>query len=133
MGLIFVLMLVSVALILIGLVIRHENKWDDWEIPVFIGIVVAVFASICLGIAVHELSYKDLNTELYRQKYDALTMQLDENYYNRITFDGRQTLINDIVSYNAAVTKGRRKHDSIWIGVFYSEDWDSLPLINLKE
>lgn len=133
MGLICVLMLVSVVLILIGLVIRHKNEWANWEIPTFIGIVVAIFASICVGIAVHESSYKDLNTELYRQKYDALTMQLDENYYNRITFDGRQTLINDIVSYNAAVTKGRRKHDSVWIGVFYPEDWDSLPLINLKE
>ena len=133
MGFILVLSAVSVVLILIGWAIRRKSEWDEWETPIIIGIIIAIITAIFIAKAVSENVYKDLNTEVYRQKYDALTMQLDENYYNRITFDGRQSLINDIVSYNKSVIIGRRKHHSVWIGVLYPEDWDSLPLIDLKK
>lgn len=133
MALIGVLLVVGVFLIVVAIVMHSISEWSFWEAPCAFGVVVLIIGLIFGGIAWHENVYKSLNTQLYRQKHDALVMQLDNNYYNKITYDGRKALIDEVVSYNAAVTKGRAKHHSVWIGALYPEDWDSLPLISLED
>ena len=132
MALIGVLLVVGVFLIVVAIVMHSISEWSCWEAPSVFGVVVLIIGLIVGGIAWHENAYKSLNTQLYRQKHDALVMQLDNNYYNKITYDGRKALIDEVVSYNATVAKGRAKHHSVWIGALYPEDWDSLPLIELE-
>ena len=97
-----------------------------------IGFLVGI-ALIVVGIeATIKNAYKDVNTAKYRQKHDALVMQIEKGYYDRITYDGRKALMDEVVAYNAEVTEGKAFCHSIWIGAMYPEDWDSLPLIDLE-
>lgn len=90
-------------------------------------------ALIVVGIeATIRNAYKDVDTAKYRQKHDALVMQIERGYYDRITYDGRKALMDEVVAYNAKVTEGKAFCHSIWIGAMYPEDWDSLPLIELE-
>jgi glucan phosphoethanolaminetransferase (alkaline phosphatase superfamily) len=134
MGLIITFIIVGAILIGIGCWMKfHEQCYYDGEEWAFVfGTLILIAAFIMSAVAMHSYSYKDVATENYRIKYDILTRQLNENYYDTEYYDGRKGLIDDVLEYNEDVLYGRAKHNSIWIGCFYPEDWESLPLIELK-
>lgn len=109
------------------------NYYSLWEVWIALGIALAILAGALTVKACVNNHYKDANTKVWMVKHDVLQEQLDKDYYNKITYDGRQQLMYDIASYNSTVLMGRAKKHSKWIGVFYPEDWDSIPLIELNE
>jgi len=132
MGALIIAFAVSFILIAIGFVMNRIDDWDlDGGIWYLFGVIVLIITLFFSIGAWHDTAYKDVNTEILRQEYDALIVQLDNNFYNKFTYDGREKLMNEVVRYNKKITSGRAKHNSKWIGVFYQEDYNSLPLINL--
>jgi hypothetical protein len=131
MGVIILTILIALALLGLGLVLRHFDEWSLWDGFVAASIFVFIAASIMIADAAFSNVYKDVTFEEYKMKYNTLTHQLKDDYYNTDFYDGRKALINDILEYNTTVIRGRAKHNSAWIGCFYPEDWESLPLIEL--
>lgn len=123
----------ALGLVLIGIAIGwwYVDNYSEYGVFAFFGACFLIAAITIGSIAWHEYAYKDVTTAKYRNKYDGLKLQLDNGYYDRITYDGRKALMDDIVEYNGTVISGRAKHNSQWIGALYPEDWDSLPLIDL--
>ena len=133
MLLIVLMSAIAIALIITWIVMHEKCDWSNWEIPCVFGIIALIAAIIMIGIAVNENIYKDVNIEIWQQRHDALVLQYNENFYNKITYDGRQDLMDQIIGYNKTVTLNRAKHVNIWVSAFYPEDWDSLPLIELRQ
>ena len=131
MGLIILLAALGMVLIGIAIAMHYVNEWSDYEWFVIFGVFFMIAAIIIGCIAWHQCTYKDMNTERWRNQYESLKLQLDKGFYNKITYDGRKALMDDIVKYNGIVISGKAKHNSQWIGALYPEDWDSLPLIDL--
>lgn len=132
MGLIILTILIALALLGLGLVLKHFDEWSLWDGFVATSIFVFIAAVIMIAVAVDSNAYKDVTFENYKMKYNALTHQLKDDYYDTDFYDGRKALIDDILKYNTTVIYGRAKHNSAWIGCFYPEDWESLPLIELE-
>lgn len=131
MGLIILLAAIGLVLSGIAIAMHYVNEWSCYELFEVFGMIFLIAAIIIGCIAWHESAYSDVNTAKWRNKYESLKLQLDNGYYDRITYDGRKALMDDIVEYNGTVIFGRAKHNSQWIGALYQEDWDSLPLIDL--
>lgn len=125
--------IIGLALTGVGIGMRVHSIWSDYEAPLVIGIVVLIIALIMCAIAGYGYAYKDVTIERAMIKHDALEMQLNNNYYNKFTYDGRQNLVDSAINFNRDVILYRAKHRSIWIGAFYPEDWDSVPLIDLGQ
>ena len=138
---IILIILGLIALSLIGIGITHmlsERKeygyldWTDglgWRAigyAILLGIMISGFC------AIHANEFKDENIQIYAQRYQTLTYQLENNFYNKITNDGRAELMESIYKYNTDVIYGRRAHNSFWIGIWYPEDYNSLSLIELN-
>ena len=123
---------IAIALIITWIVMYKKSILSYWEFPAIFGIVALTAAIIMIGNSVHENIYKDVNTEIWQQRHDALVLQYEENFYNKITYDGRHDLMDQIIEYNKTVTRNRAKHGNIWVSAFYPKDWDSLPLIELR-
>lgn len=132
MGLIILTIVIALALLGLGLVIRYFDEWAMWETHIVVSVFVFIVAFLMIGVAVDSNVYKDVTFEEYKMKYNTLTHQLKNDYYDTDFYDGRKKLIDDILKYNTTVTRGRAKHNSAWIGCFYPEDWESLPLIELE-
>lgn len=130
MGLIILLAALGMVLIGIAIAMHYVNEWSYYEIFAMFGVCFLIAAIIIGCVAWHESVYSDVNTAKWRNQYESLKLQLDKGYYDRITYDGRKALMDDIVKYNGTVISGRAKHNSQWIGALYPEDWDSLPLID---
>ena len=73
------------------------------------------------------------STAAYRIKYETLVYQLKNGAYENVVEYSRKDLMNDIYDYNSHVESGRILSKNPWIGVYYPEDWDNLPLIRLED
>ena len=129
MLLIVLLVVLTLAFTVAGLCIRKHNEYSDWEVYIIVAAIILVVAIIIGCIAWHEYAFRDAKFESLMLTYNSLVTQLEGDYYNKITYDGRKALMDDIINYNIAVVRNRAKHHSRWIGALYPEDWDALPLI----
>lgn len=129
MLLIVLLVVLALAFTVVGLCIRKHNEYSGWEVYIVFAAIILVIAIIIGCIAWHEYAFRDAAFEAQLLKYNSLVTQLEGDYYNKITYDGRKALMDEIVNYNITVVRSRAKHHSRWIGALYPEDWDALPLI----
>ena len=131
MLLIILLAVVAAVLIGAGIAIRHISDWYEGTVPITFGTIALVFCLIMCFIAVQCNYYKDLTIEKKLIERESLVYQLESNYYNRLTYDGRAELMKQILNFNKDVMSSRVKHNSIWVDVFYPEDWERVPYIEL--
>lgn len=129
MLLIVLLVVLTLVFTVVGLCVRKHNEYSDWEAYIIVAAIILAVAIIISCIAWHDYAFRDATFEAQLLKYNSLVTQLDGNYYNKITYDGRKALMDDIINYNIMVVRCRAKHHSLWIGALYPEDWDALPLI----
>lgn len=133
MLLIIVLAIAVIVFFVLGH-IAERSYLDGIELVMFLaGFISLVALIICGGITIHNTSYHDVCTEQMRMEYESYVYQLENNFYNKITYDGRAELMKNILDYNKSVLIGREKHNSAWIGSMYQEDYDSLPLIEIEK
>lgn len=132
MGVFIICLGIAVLLLAVGIVLYKQSKWSCYDWFVCFGVVFMLTALVMGCFIWHESIYKDLTMQRYRIRYETLKVQYNKGYYDRITYDGREGLMDKILKYNDTVVTSRAKHRSAWIGAFYPEDWDSLPLIELE-
>lgn len=129
MLLIVLLVVLALAFTVVGLCVRKHDEYSAWEAYFVVAAIILAVAIIIGCIAWHEYAFRDAAFEAQLLKYNSLVTQLEGDYYNKITYDGRKALMDDIINYNITVVRCRAKHHSRWIGALYPEDWDALPLI----
>ena len=112
-----------------GFAIRSRDEWAAYEAAIVVGVILLIVA-IAMGVqGWSDCVHRDVNTEIKLMEYQVIVTQIDGGYYDRLGYDGRKTLIDDVLTYNKAVMRGRALHRSLWVGIFYQEDFDSLPLV----
>lgn len=133
MLLILVVFAIGIIVILLGIIKNNKDSyWEDGDFAIGAGIAILICVIVVSGIAFHNNVYKQTNYEKAMITHDMLIYQLEENYYNKIAYDGRAKLMEEIEDYNKMVLTGRAMKNDIFIGVFFAMDYDSLPLIKLK-
>ena len=113
----------------IGIGMKKHDEWSLYEVFIILAVILLVIAIMLGCISWYSYAFRDATFEVYSLKYNSLIAQLDGNYYNRITYDGRKALMDDVINYNTHLVHCRAKHHSLWVGALYPEDWDALPLI----
>lgn len=133
MLLILIVFVIGIIVILLGIIENNKDSyWADGDFAIGAGIAILICAIIASGIAFHNNVYKQTNYEKTMITHDMLIYQLEENYYNKITYDGRAKLMEEIEDYNKMVLTGRAMKNNMFIGAFFTMDYDKLPLIELK-
>ena len=129
-----IILFAAIAAVLIGIsvAIQYINDWSFYEIWRDFGIVFIIICLVMCFFAAQCNYYKDLTIEKKLIERESLVYQLKSNYYNRLTYDGRADLMKQILNFNKELMSSRVKHDSIWVSVFYPEDWERVPFIELN-
>lgn len=125
----------SIIVIILFIIARFTDRLDidvSWLLRCVAVIFIAVI--VCTGIAAFFVNQcAESSTTAYRIKYETLVYQLENGAYENIVEYSRKDLMNDIYDYNSHVESGRILSKNPWIGVYYPEDWDNLPLIRLED
>ena len=135
MMIIIVLAVIAIMLFVIAFLVDDRNHcYSDvpWLLRAFA--IVFIILSVCFAIPAFFVNQcAESSTTTYRIQYETLVYQLENGAYENVVEYSRKDLMNDIYNYNSHVESGRILSKNPWIGVYYPEDWDSLPLIRLEE
>lgn len=125
------ILIISILALVVGIVDRaiySKNRNDliggSGFLIMFIGIIVIFYSSI-LAIDAHiDAEYKYQKDYM---EYEILQEQIDSGKYNTIT------TASDIISYNKRVMDSKKYHNSPWIGLFYYDGCEKLPLLEVRQ
>lgn len=135
MMIIIVLMVIAIVLLISAFLVDHfGNCYSDvpWLLRALA--IVFVILSVCFAIPAFFVNQcAESSTITYRIQYETLMYQLENGAYENMVEYSRKDLMNDIYNYNSHVESGRILSKNPWIGVYYPEDWDNLPLIRLED
>ena len=100
-----------------------------------------IFVSFILGFLVISLGTviiianmtADSKTAEYETRYEALTYQLENDFYENDNDIGKQELMAQITEYNTEIVTGRVNKDNFWYGILFRDIYDDLELIEFKE
>ena len=135
MMIIIVLAAITIMLFVIAFLVEYSGNYDSdisWFLRAFA--IVFIVLSICFAIPAFFVNQcAASSTATYRIQYETLVYQLENGAYENVVEYSRKDLMNDICDYNSHVESGRILSKNPWIGVYYPEDWDNLPLIKLED
>ena len=136
MMIIIVLAVIAIVLFVSAFLVDYLDKdcYSDksWFLRAFS--IIFIVLSICFAIPAFFVNQcAASSTAKYRIQYETLVYQLENGAYENVVEYNRKDLMNDIYDYNSHVESGRILSKNPWIGVYYPEDWDNLPLIRLED
>ena len=136
MMIIIVPAVIAIVLFVIAFLVDYLGNCYNDDIPFALRCIAAilVFLLVCATIPAFIINQcAASSTAKYRTQYETLVYQLENGAYENVVEYSRKDLMNDIYDYNSHVESGRILSKNPWIGVYYPEDWDNLPLIRLED
>ena len=135
MMIIITLVAIAIMLFVIAFLVDDRNhRYSDTPFTLRCIAVIFVILSICAVIPAFFVNQcATSSTATYRIQYETLVYQLENGAYENVVEYNRKDLMDDICDYNSHVESGRILSKNPWIGVYYPEDWDNLPLIRLED
>lgn len=125
--------IVAIMLFVIAFLVRDDFNCDVSFMLRCVAVVLLVLV-ICATVPAFFVNQcANSSTATYRIRYETLVYQLENGAYENVVEYSRKDLMNDICDYNSHVESGRILSRNPWIGVYYPEDWDNLPLIRLED
>ena len=126
--------IIAVILLVIAFIIDYTGKFN-WETTftlksIAIVLIILIISGGIVALLINQCAAS--STATYRIQYETLVYQLENGAYENVVEYSRKDLMNDIYNYNSHVESGRILSKNAWIGVYYPEDWDNLPLIELE-
>lgn len=125
------ILIISATIFLAGIVFTYfgfKNWNDGLEIAGAFSLVLGgIVAAVCVVIAI--TSHIDVEYKYQKDymEYEILQEQIDSGNYNSTT------ITSDIISYNQKVMSNKRYYNSPWIGLYYYEGCEKLPLLEMKD
>ena len=127
--------IVVVILLIISFLINHfrDSYSNVPEELKYTAIILAILIACSAFPAFLVNLCAESSDATYRTKYYSLVYQLENYAYDNTIEYNLLNLMNDIYDYNSHVESGRILSKNPWIGVYYPQDWDNLPLIRLED
>ena len=94
-------------------------------------ILSAAALLIMIVILIFNRTTPEADYRAWLAKYESLTFQYENNFYDNDNDIGKKELMDDILEDNRNVISGQCNKDNYWIGVFVPDFYDDLPIIDL--
>ena len=125
------ILIISIIILAAGIVFIYlaSKTWKD-DLALIGAILSAIggfFTVVFIVMTI--MSHINVGYQFQRDymEYEILQEQIDSGNYNSIT------ITSDIISYNQKVMNNKRYYNSPWIGLYYYEGCEKLPLLEMKD
>lgn len=92
---------------------------------------VAVLASLAMIVDNYIIGYTRI--EGYKQRYNSLVYQYENDLYDNDNDVGKRELMADIEYWNCDLANRKKLQRDFWVGIYYPNINDELEFIQLKD
>ena len=92
---------------------------------------IAVVVSI--AIMADRYSHADADVAKYQQRYESLTYQYENDFYNNDNDVGKYELVSQIEYWNTDLAYRKTVQRDFWLGIYYPNIYDQFEFIKLDK
>lgn len=109
----------------------------DTNIPLEISATAATFlgATIIISLCIMACNYIGIDAKVssYQKRYEALTYQYENNFYDNDNDIGKKELVSEIQYWNSALAYHKTIQRDFWVGIYYPNVYDQFEFIKLNK
>lgn len=109
----------------------------DTDIPLEISATAATFlgAAIILSLCIMACNYIGIDAKVsdYQKRYEALTYQYENNFYDNDNDIGKKELVSEIQYWNSYLAYHKTIQRDFWVGIYYPNVYDQFEFIKLNK
>ncbi len=125
----------SFVIILIVSLVLVELLWD-YDVLQGLSVVIAVIAAGAIGISLFIIGFNhlcvDATTAKYQVRYESLTYQYENNFYDNDNDIGKYELVQQIEKWNTNLAYYKAVQRDFWLGIYYPNVYDQFEFISLE-
>ena len=109
----------------------------DTDIPLGISAITATFlgATIMISLCIMACNYIGIDAKVssYQKRYEALTYQYENNFYDNDNDIGKKELVSEIQYWNSDLAYRKTIQRDFWVGIYYPNVYDQFEFIKLNK
>ena len=108
------------------------DSWDfEWVsmLSTIISVIAGIAFVVMLIVVIVNNVGVEASIESYKQRYESLVYQAENNLYENDNDLGKKELVNQIQEWNEDLASGKALQDDFWVGIFYADIYDEFNFI----
>lgn len=109
----------------------------DTDISLEISAITATFlgAAIMISLCIMACNYIGIDAKVssYQKRYEALTYQYENNFYDNDNDVGKKELVSEIQYWNSDLAYRKTIQRDFWVGIYYPNVYDQFEFIELNK
>lgn len=124
---------VGTFIIVLALVYLLRDTDILLEISAIIATLLGMAIIISLCIMAHNYIGIDAKVSGYQKRYEALTYQYENNFYDNDNDIGKKELVSEIQCWNSDLAYRKTIQRDFWVGIYYPNVYDQFEFIKLNK
>ena len=124
---------VGTFIIVLALVYLLRDTDILLEISAIIATLLGMAIIISLCIMAHNYIGLDAKVSGYQNRYEALTYQYENNFYDNDNDIGKKELVSEIQCWNSDLAYRKTIQRDFWVGIYYPNVYDQFEFIKLNK
>ena len=88
---------------------------------------------VSIAVMIDRYSHADADVAKYQQRYESLTYQYENDFYNNDNDVGKYELVSQIEYWNTDLAYRKTIQRDFWLGIYYPNIYDQFEFIKLDK
>lgn len=119
---------------LFGIVVCYRADCDiGMALTGILATIGAIAVTISIAIIADRYSHTDADVARYQKRYESLTYQYENNFYDNDNDVGKYELVSQIEHWNTDLAYYKTIQRNFWVGIYYPNIYDQFEFIELDK
>ena len=128
---------IFVGIFVVALVMVIVCYYLDCDVGVGLTEILTVISGIAIVVSIaimsDRYSHADADVAKYQKRYESLTYQYENDFYNNDNDVGKYELVSQIEYWNTDLAYRKTIQRDFWLGIYYPNIYDQFEFIKLDK
>ena len=128
---------IFVGIFVVALVLVIVCYYLDCDVGVGLTAILTVISGIAIVVSIaimaDRYSHADADVAKYQKRYESLTYQYENDFYNNDNDVGKYELVHQIEYWNTDLAYRKTISRDFWLGIYYPNIYDQFEFIKLDK
>lgn len=126
---------IFVGAFIIALVLVYLLRDTDILLDISAIIATVLGGVIVISLCIMACNYIGIDAEVagYQKRYEALTYQYENDFYDNDNDVGKKELVSEIQCWNSGLAYRKTIQRDFWVGIYYPNVYDQFEFIELNK
>ena len=128
---------IFVGIFVVALVMVIVCYYLDCDVGVNLTAILAAISGIAIVVSIAIMSnryiHADADVAKYQKRYESLTYQYENDFYNNDNDVGKYELVSQIEYWNTDLAYRKTIQRDFWLGIYYPNIYDQFEFIKLDK